>query len=68
MEKVYIRHDFTGFTGDRRFIRDDQAQKAFSKLRVAVGGIYAWRVGLLGGVATPSQYNDQLSGRGGGAC
>jgi tetratricopeptide (TPR) repeat protein len=44
VEKVYLRHDFTGFKGDRKFIRDDQAQKAFSKLRSSIGGIYAWRV------------------------
>jgi tetratricopeptide (TPR) repeat protein len=58
VEKVYVRHDFTGFKGDRRFIRDDQAQKSFSKLRGADGGIYAWRLGMLvyGGVPTPPQY------------
>ncbi|HVV00200.1 MAG TPA: tetratricopeptide repeat protein, partial [Verrucomicrobiae bacterium] len=44
IEKTYLRHDFTGFTGDRKFVRDDQAQKAFSKLRSSIGGIYAWRI------------------------
>lgn len=44
IEKTYLRHDFTGFTGDRKFIRDDDAQKAFSKLRSSIGGIYAWRL------------------------
>jgi hypothetical protein len=44
-EQVYVRHDYTGFTGDRRFIRDDDAQKAFSKLRSSIGGMYAWRLG-----------------------
>ena len=43
-EKVYLRHDLSGFKGDRKFVRDDQAQKAFSKLRSSIGGIYAWRV------------------------
>ena len=33
IEKVYLRHDYSGFKGDLRFVRDDQAQKAFSKLR-----------------------------------
>ena len=42
--KTYLRHDYTGFTGDRKFIRDDDAQKAFSKLRSSIGGIYAWRL------------------------
>jgi thioredoxin-like negative regulator of GroEL len=45
VEKVYLRRNFSGFTGDRRFIRDDQAQKAFSKLRDSIGGLYAWRLG-----------------------
>jgi len=44
IEKTYLRRDFTGFTGDRSFVRDDQAQKAFSKLRSSIGGIYAWRI------------------------
>ena len=56
IEKVYLRHDFSGFTGDRRFIRDDQAQKAFSKLRSSIGGIYAWRLGMSSSSPTPPQY------------
>jgi tetratricopeptide (TPR) repeat protein len=44
VEKVYLRKDFSGFTGDRKFVRDDQAQKAFSKLRSSIGGVYAWRI------------------------
>jgi thioredoxin-like negative regulator of GroEL len=44
VEKVYLRRDFSGFKGDRKFIRDDQAQKAFSKLRSSIGGLYAWRI------------------------
>ncbi|HYG33191.1 MAG TPA: hypothetical protein VEC99_00315, partial [Clostridia bacterium] len=43
VEKVYLRRNFSTFRGDRKFIRDDQAQKAFSKLRSAIGGVYAWR-------------------------
>jgi thioredoxin-like negative regulator of GroEL len=43
-EKTYLLRDFSGFTGDRKFIRDDQAQKSFSKLRSSIAGIYAWRV------------------------
>ncbi len=45
IEKVYLEHNFSGFQGDRKFVRDDQAQKAFSKLRSSIGGVYAWRVG-----------------------
>jgi len=44
IEKTYLRYDFNGFAGDRRFIHDDDAQKSFSKLRSSIGGIYAWRL------------------------
>ncbi|MGP8201399.1 MAG: tetratricopeptide repeat protein, partial [Limisphaerales bacterium] len=43
-ENVYLRHYFGGFTGDPRFVRDDDAQKAFSKLRSSIAAsIYQWR-------------------------
>ncbi len=44
VERVYERHDFKGFKVDTKFIRDDQAQKSFSKLRSSIGGVYSWRV------------------------
>ncbi|MCC7374308.1 MAG: DUF2723 domain-containing protein [Verrucomicrobiales bacterium] len=44
VERVYIDGDLSNFKGDRKFIRDDNAQKAFSKLRSSIGGVYAWRV------------------------
>ncbi|MGO8928583.1 MAG: protein O-mannosyl-transferase family [Limisphaerales bacterium] len=44
IEKTYLRYDFNGFTGDRKFVHDDDAQKSFSKLRSSIGGIYAWRL------------------------
>ena len=44
VEKVYLRRNFQGFTGDRKFVRDDQAQKSFSKLRSSIGGVYNWRI------------------------
>ncbi|HVU26235.1 MAG TPA: DUF2723 domain-containing protein [Verrucomicrobiae bacterium] len=44
-EKVYLRNNFAGFKGDRKFIRDEDAQKSFSKLRSSIAGIYAWRLG-----------------------
>ena len=43
-ERVYIRHDYKGFNGDPKFVRDDDGQKAFSKLRSSIAGIYAWRI------------------------
>ncbi|MDX1951469.1 MAG: DUF2723 domain-containing protein, partial [Verrucomicrobiota bacterium] len=44
-ERVYLRRDFVNSTADPKFVRDDNAQKAFSKLRSAIGGIYFWRIG-----------------------
>ena len=55
VEKTYLRRDFTGFKGDRKFVRDDQAQKAFSKLRSSIAGIYAWRLGMNGAPITDDQ-------------
>jgi tetratricopeptide (TPR) repeat protein len=43
-EDVYLRHDLSKFTGDPKFIRDDDGQKAFSKLRSSIASsIYQWR-------------------------
>jgi hypothetical protein len=43
-ERVRLKHDFTGFTGDRQFIENTEAeQQIFSNLRNAIGGLYAWR-------------------------
>jgi tetratricopeptide (TPR) repeat protein len=44
VERTYVGNNFTGFIGDRRFARDDDAQKAFSKLRSSQAGMYAWRL------------------------
>ncbi|PWU08607.1 MAG: hypothetical protein C5B50_29190 [Verrucomicrobia bacterium] len=45
VEKTYLRRDFTGYKGDPKFVRDEDGQKAFSKLRSSIGGIYSWRLG-----------------------
>ena len=42
-EKVYLKHDLGGFKGDPQFVADTWAQKAFSKLRSSIGGVYNWR-------------------------
>lgn len=52
-EQVYMRHDLRGFKGDPKFVRDDNAQKAFSKLRSSIAGIYSWRLGLMGFECAP---------------
>ncbi len=58
-EKVYLHRDATGFEGSQKFIRDDHAQQAFSKLRSSIAGLYAWRLGTLAQVPTPSEYLPQ---------
>lgn len=43
-KRTYITRDLTDFKGDPKFVRDRNAQKAFSKLRNAIGkSIYTWR-------------------------
>jgi hypothetical protein len=42
-EKVFLRHDLGGFSGDPRFVENDYASKTFSKLRSSIAGLYAWR-------------------------
>ena len=43
--RTYTIHGKSAFKGNRKFIRDDQAQKAFSKLRSSIAGMYNWRLG-----------------------
>jgi tetratricopeptide (TPR) repeat protein len=45
VERTYIRNNYQGYTGDHAFVRDNDAQKAFSKLRSSQAGMYAWRIG-----------------------
>jgi tetratricopeptide (TPR) repeat protein len=42
-ERTYVGNNYKGFKGDRAFVRDDDGQKAFSKLRSSQAGMYAWR-------------------------
>ena len=49
VERVFLHRDFKNFEGDPKFIRDDNAKKAFSKLRSAIAGLYFWRINHAGG-------------------
>ena len=51
-EKIYLKHDLGGFTGDPQFVEDTWAQKAFSKLRSSIAGNYSWR---MTNAATPDE-------------
>lgn len=46
VQKTYIQNNYEGFKGNPRFVRDEDAQKAFSKLRSSQAGMYAWRCAL----------------------
>ena len=46
IEKTHLRRELTGYNGDPRFLRNQQAQKGFSKLRGSIGNVYAWRMRL----------------------
>jgi tetratricopeptide (TPR) repeat protein len=52
VDRVYVRKDLKGFTGDPRFVRNDWATKTFSKLRSSIAGVYAWRLGA----SSPPEY------------
>ncbi len=43
-ERVYVNKNYNGFKGDPTFVRDEDGQKAFSKLRSSIAGVYAWRI------------------------
>ncbi len=46
--RVYIEGNFAGYEGDMDFVRDDNAKKAFSKLRSAQAHLYYWRINHAG--------------------
>ena len=43
-EAYFKRRVPKNFTGDRAFLRDSDGQKAFSKLRSSIAGVYNWRI------------------------
>ena len=42
-KKTFGKQDFSGFSGDPRFIQNAYSHHMFSKLRSSTGGLYAWR-------------------------
>jgi hypothetical protein len=43
-QKTFGKQNFSGFTGDPRFIRNAYSHRMFSKLRSSQAGLYAWRM------------------------
>jgi tetratricopeptide (TPR) repeat protein len=44
VERTFIQHNYAGYNGSFKFMQDEDAQKAFSKLRSSQAGMYAWRL------------------------
>ena len=44
VERVYVRHDLKGFTGDPAYVANHYAKAMLSKWRSSIAGIYAWRL------------------------
>ena len=42
-DKVHVRRNFGGFTGDKGFVENEDARKFVSKLRCSIAAVYAWR-------------------------
>jgi thioredoxin-like negative regulator of GroEL len=42
--RTYLQGDLSEYKGDPKFLREDWAQKAFSKVRSAIAGVYAFRL------------------------
>ena len=47
-EKVFIRHDLAGFSGDPRFVQNGYSSRTFAKLRSSIAGLYVWRMNHAG--------------------
>ena len=43
-KKTFGKQNFSGFTGDPRFIQNAYSHRTFSKLRSSIAGLYAWRM------------------------
>jgi hypothetical protein len=58
-EKVFLRHDFSGFSGDLRFIQNAYSHKTFSKERGSIAGLYAWRAQHATDASEKKRMNDE---------
>lgn len=56
-EKVFHKHDFSGFTGDRHFFENEFAYWSFSKDRLSIAELYTWRMNH----ATGSEETDLMA-------
>jgi hypothetical protein len=57
-EKIYVKKDLSGFTGDPKFVQNESSCKMFAKLRSSIGGLYAWRAQRAVGAPEKKRMND----------
>jgi hypothetical protein len=57
VETIYREKDLSRFTGQREFLTNDFASRAFSKLRVSMAGLYQWRVMKESGTDSARRWN-----------
>lgn len=43
VRKRHVDHNMAGFEGNPKFLQSEKIRKTYSKLRSAIGGVYAWR-------------------------
>jgi hypothetical protein len=58
-EAVYKQKDLSHYTGDREFLTNNFAPKAFSKLRLSIAGLYQWRLMNGAGTADVGRLNQE---------
>jgi hypothetical protein len=57
-EKIQVKKDLSGFTGDPQFIQNENWCKNFSKLRSSIGSLYVWRAQHTTDPAEKERMND----------
>jgi len=57
-EKIHMKKDLSGFAGDPQFVQSEYWCENFSKLRSAIGGLYAWRAQHTTDAAGKKRMND----------
>ena len=57
-EKIHVKKDLSGFTGDPQFVQNENACKMYSKLRSSIAGLYAWRAQHAADAGDKKRMND----------
>jgi hypothetical protein len=57
-EKIHVKKDLSGFSGDAQFVQNEYSCKMFSKLRSSIAGLYAWRAQHAADAGEKKRMND----------